>query len=228
MRRLLEGCKAVLEKNEEIPESRSGPVHIAQSFSDLGNTYYSEGKPELALRYYEQALALLEPIGTSIDIAMCLNNIGTVYHTQGNLKRALGSYERALALLESGSNPQANDPKAIAICLNNIGTVYHSQGVLEEALIYYEEALSLRKQTEDTAGIAQSLSHIGFVYQQRGQLMQAVERFVRVLDLYEHLGSELEPEVAEVLDELATCYAQLGEFEKSLAIKSRSRNRNKS
>jgi tetratricopeptide (TPR) repeat protein len=167
----------------------------------------------------KEAAKVLEQVGDPADIALSLNNIGAIYNTQGKLEQALNCFEQARALFE-----QVGDPADIALSLNNIGAIYRKQGKLEQALNYYERARALFEQVGNPADIALSLNNIGYVYQMQVKLEQAIEHYARSLHLYESLGKGFESDVAHELESSASCYAQLGEYQKSLIYERRAQD----
>ena len=58
---------------------------VADSYRNIGNVYYSQGKYEEALVQYQKALAIdLAVHGQDhLDVAKSYNNIGIVYRNQG-------------------------------------------------------------------------------------------------------------------------------------------------
>ena len=112
----------------------------------------------------------------------------------------------------------------ILLSLNNIGTIYDRQGKLEQALDYNKRALAFREQVGDPADIANSLNKIGDIYDRQGKLEQAVDLYTRSLNSYESLGQWFESDVADELESLASCYAKLGEQQKSLTYIGRAQN----
>jgi tetratricopeptide (TPR) repeat protein len=209
--RALDEALNYFERALTLFELVGNPTDIATSLNNIGEIYRQQGKLEEALGYHERALALREQVGNPADIATSLNNIGSIYHHQGKLEEALSYYERALAYDE-----QVGNPTDIATSLNNIGDVYQERGKLEEALSYYERSLALKEQVGNPADIALSLHNIGGIDRQQEKWEQAIEQYSKALGLYEDLGLGFESDVADELEALAICYAELGDFEKAL------------
>jgi len=207
----LEEALSYFERALAYDEQVGNPADIAASLNNIGGIYQDQGNLEEALSYFERALALVEQVGNPAEIATLLNNIGGIYQDQGNLEEALSYFERALAYDE-----QVGNPADIAASLNNIGGIYQDQGNLEEALSYFERALALVEQVGNPADIALSHHNIGFIYEEQEKWEQAIEPYEKALSLYERSGEGFESYMADELEALATCYAELGETEKAL------------
>ena len=192
-----------------LKERVGNPTDLAFAFSNLGTIYQQQEKFEQALSYYERALALSEQVGNPSTIAVSLSNLGTIYRQQEKFEQALSYYERALALFEL-----VGDTVAIARSLLYIAVIYYNQEKLEQALSYFLHALPLLGQVSNSDSIALSLNYIGIIYSKQEKWEQAIESFEEALSLYEHLGRGFEPHVAQELESLVFCYAQLGDSEK--------------
>ncbi len=214
------------ERALALPEGVGNSSSTADSLDNIGGIYRRQGKLEQSLSYHERALALRERVGDPIYIATSFNNIGAVYHAQGEMGKALQFFERALALLEG-----VEYPAGLAACLDNIGRIYHELGQLEQALSHHKRALSFREQIGNLAEQASTFNNIGFIYFLQKKFELALSYYERALSIREQLGhpapialshnNGFETDVADQLEELGVCYAQLGENEKSSAYKSR-------
>jgi CHAT domain-containing protein len=110
------------------------------------------GRPEPALGYYEQALAMYRrlypeakyPAGHP-HLARSLNNLGGVLQAMGRPEPALGYYEQALAMRRR-LYPEAKYPAGhphLARSLGNVGFVLQAMGRSEAALGYQEQAVAM-------------------------------------------------------------------------------------
>ncbi|WP_143140734.1 tetratricopeptide repeat-containing protein kinase family protein [Nannocystis exedens] len=112
--------------------------------NNLGTLYTAEGRPELAQRAFERALAIkAEVFGADHpQYAHSLNNLGSVLLAQGRLEAARAHFERATALLRAAFGP--HHPQ-VALGLNNIAATYIQAGDWAGAEPYveaYYEALA--------------------------------------------------------------------------------------
>jgi tetratricopeptide (TPR) repeat protein len=102
----------------------------AESYNNLGNALYREGKLAEATDAYEQARRLLP------DKPEILYNLGAILHEQGDLERAADYYRQVLHL-----SPASIEAR------HNLATALKEQGLLDEAVIQFRE--TLRLQPED-------------------------------------------------------------------------------
>jgi len=205
---------------QALPLSKQvgNPDATAQLLSTIGDIYSQQGKLEQALSSLEQALDYYKQVGDPAVIAQLLNDLGSHYYEQGKLEQALDYLEQALPLSE-----QIGNPAATAQLLSTIGDIYSQQGKLEQALSSLERALPLSEKLGNPEVTAQFLNNIGFLYSQQGKLKLAIERYTKALSLYESLGPNFVSEVADQLEDLATCYTELGDFKKSIDYETRVR-----
>ena len=156
----------------------------------IGRSYYSIGRPQQSLDYYNQMLAV-KRIKDSFGEVIILNNIGAVYRSISQAQEALKHFNQALLLLRQAKSARlkangANNSVAIymeAITLNNIGAVYNSIGQPQEALKYYGQALPIQRDTGSRKGEATTLNNIGAVYQSMSQPQEALRYFNQALPI---------------------------------------------
>jgi tetratricopeptide (TPR) repeat protein len=99
----------------------------AESYNNLGNALYREGKLTEATKAYERAMRLLP------DMPEILYNLGAILHEQGDLDRAVDCYRQVLRV----------NPASVEAC-HNLATALKEQGHLDEAVSQFRETLRLR------------------------------------------------------------------------------------
>jgi len=96
------------------------------------------GKPEEALKLFQEALEINKKNKYEEGIANVFNNIGLAHSKLRETDQALNYYERALKI-----NKKIGYKEGMATNLGNIGLVYITLGKSEEAIKYYQEALEI-------------------------------------------------------------------------------------
>ncbi|MFW9915265.1 MAG: tetratricopeptide repeat protein [Candidatus Thorarchaeota archaeon] len=184
-----------------------------------GCFYQQKGEFDVALKYFQESLALCDEIGSKSDISLAQNGIGTTYWRKGELDKALKYFQTSLALRQEVGNKQD-----IAGSLNNIGNIHWQRGDLDQALECYQESLALREEVGNKQHIAMSLNNIGNIYDAKGELSKALEFHQRSLALREELGNK--QHIAMSLNNLGAIYWLKGDlvqaldhFNQSLAIR---------
>jgi tetratricopeptide (TPR) repeat protein len=132
----------------------------------------------LALKAYNQALALRREIGAKKDIANTLISIGSLMEDRGDYDKALDLYKESLQ-----TQRDMGDAALQAVCLNNIGSVYLAKGQSEDALTYYQQALQLREKLNNPVDTADTLHNLGEAYTKTAQYDQAMASYMRALQL---------------------------------------------
>ncbi len=157
--------QATLEKNPEC--------WLAQN--NLGNILVNVGRPQEAIKQYEQALRL-KP-----DYAETYNNLGNALAATGRTEEAIKQYEQALRI-----QPDYNE------AYNNLGTTLVDAGRAEEAIKYFEQALRIKPNDAEThynLGIA--LVNVGRVEEGIKQYEQALRLKSDYAEAHNNLGIAL-------------------------------------
>jgi len=141
-------CKA-------IQISPSGPM-----YSNLGLVFQAQGKLDLAVASYSQALSL------NPDYAEVYNNLGNAFYAQGKLDAAVESYHGALALKPDYAEAH-----------NNLGVALLAQGIFDAAVESYLQALSLKPD------YAEAYSNLGNALKDQGWLDEAVACYRKAFTL---------------------------------------------
>ena len=73
---------------------------VATSFNGIGSVYCDWGQHDKAIKYYEEALAIVKGLGMEAEVAIQLGNIGSVYYLQGKYKTAIKYYTESVKIKE--------------------------------------------------------------------------------------------------------------------------------
>jgi len=119
------------------------PLHLAKSLLAMATGHLEQGRPELALKRYEQAFKIKSrSLGDNHpDVAESLSNMAIVYESMGKLDQALERHEQALWIQVAALGPI--HPR-VATCVSNLGHVYAKQDNLDQAMKQHEQALDIR------------------------------------------------------------------------------------
>jgi CHAT domain-containing protein len=110
----------------------------AGTLNNIGKVYDSLGEKQEALKYYNQALALLRAVGDRGGEATALNNIGKVYYSLGEKQEALKYYNQALPLRRA-----VGDKGGEASTLFSMAVLQRKQGNLPQALTKIQAAIDI-------------------------------------------------------------------------------------
>jgi tetratricopeptide (TPR) repeat protein len=169
---------------EAMLKARGG--ELVALFDLIGVCHYTRGRPENALRAFEESARLAEQFGDEEGKPPALGNIGAIYHDRGDLDKALQYKEEAWA-----KSHGLGDQWAEAVYLGNIGNILRDNGDFDRALKYHERALEISRDLKDRLGEATDLANIGSIYRDKGGLDKALRYDREALALARRIGYRL-------------------------------------
>jgi HTH-type transcriptional regulator, quorum sensing regulator NprR len=123
---------------------------------NLGNTYMELGGHAEAGRWYQKALALLEPTED-------LHRLGVVYLQLGVTHRERGDYDTALSHLTRAEHlfGVLQDTRLLGWAHTSIGITFLAREEVDKAITHLEESLRIKERIGDDAGRGRSLTELG-------------------------------------------------------------------
>ncbi len=147
-------------------------------------------KYELALNFYQQALAVLKTLDDKTDKknleAATLQNIGFVYLKQGNYQQALELLQQSLTITKPLGNKRAE-----GVILGNIGEVYFEQRQYEQAGKYYQQSLVILQEFGNQTERANALNNIGYLLEKQNQPELAIAFFKQSVNVRESIRKNI-------------------------------------
>ncbi len=180
-----------------------------QALMTMGIANYYLGEYRLALRNYQDSLALGQMIGDASNSARALSNIGVIYFIWGEHDKALDYYNQALAL-----HQEMDDKAGSAPIINNVANVHHTAGNFEQALIYYKKSMALYQELEMTGMVASSHNNIGLLLYDHGDYSDALEHLETALALGETIHEK--PGMALSLTNIGLVLEKQGQLAEAL------------
>jgi len=174
-----------------------------------GEDALNDGKFELALRYFTQALSKAKSNQNIGQIIISHQNIGNVYSDWGNNAKALENYQTAIVISE-----QSDNQKALAQGYNLIGIVYFNQGDYLLAERNYLEALGINIRISNLTGKQKNYNNLGQLQFHRGHYTKALRYFESSLKLAREAKNQLE--INRTLNNMATSYYMLGNYPQAI------------
>jgi tetratricopeptide (TPR) repeat protein len=162
---------------------KAAGAQLVPIYNQIGVCHYIQGRPDDALRDFDESARRARQYGDERGRAPALGNIGVILHDCGEFFNALNSMNEALSLVR-----RFEDRRAAMPYLCNIGNVHRDQGELDKALRFHEEALALSRMNGDRPGVASSLGNIGSVYCDQDRLDEALPRCVQALAISRETG----------------------------------------
>ncbi len=162
-------CKALRE---------SEGSHVVATLNNMAGMYQTTGRPQAALRLYQQALSIAREMGDRAGEATTLNNMAAVYYMIDCPQDALRLFEQALSIIK-----EVGDRAGEATTLNNMANVYGEMGRPQEALRLFEQSLLITKEVGDRVGVATTLNNMAAVYQATDRPQDALRLFEQALPM---------------------------------------------
>ncbi len=206
-------CSSAPKKTETVTVSKNR----AAEATDIGNAYFRQGRYDLALRFFTQALDSNTSVDNEEGIIQSSNSIGKVYMTMGAIDAAEEIFTSALSRAKSGS------AELFFLTSNNLGELYLQKGEPAKALATFEQVLALPSGATSGASSgarASGLSdlqravlyhNMGAAHKNLGDLAKAREDLEKSLAI--NLAKKLTEETAADYYMLASLDSKQGDLE---------------
>jgi serine phosphatase RsbU (regulator of sigma subunit) len=178
---------------------------IGSSIIHLGETYYSAGRYDSALYYFENSRSV---ISANVEFSVSLNYLGRIYAEKDDFQKAIQYHQDALEMaMEENSSVQV-----LEIYLG-LATTWFKQGSIMKAIDYYTQAKSLAQEigsypelSEAYGGLAASYAELSdfknaYLYSSlqnqnaRDRQRTESDHTKYLLSLYKSLEKEKEAEI---------------------------------
>jgi len=175
----------------------------------IADVYSESDDNEMAVKFYKDAIDLLENSGDSINLASVQYNFGDHYLKQKKLDSALILFDQSRKIFAAMELEQYE-----AYNLGNVGKVYAAKGDIELAELNLNKAVGVLEKFEDYLPICDFLNAMSEIYQEQGKIKKAFEFAQRSLDLAEKYG--LKDELSDSYLKLSGFYEESGDYRNSL------------
>lgn len=182
----------------------------SRAMYENGYIYRLMGKPEEALRNYNDAMGIRQHLGQKAGVAQALAEIAQIQYTQGKPDAAIASYKKAIQLQR-----EIGDKSDLSHTLLNIGGIYSDRAQYDEALKYLKESLQMQRDLHDQNYEAMCLSNIGTVYFFTARYDDALTYYQQSLQLLEKLNAN--GEIPALLYNLGDTSSRMGQFDQAVS-----------
>lgn len=198
-------------------QETDSPQLISKQISILnkiGVSFYSQRNYEQAMRYYDEAILVLEKskqenkIETNQTRLRLLSNIAAIHIQLSDYDKALSSYQTALRIEEIRF-----DDKLESSIFNNMGICYLEKGQYNLADYYFHKSLLTREKTNDKRGIAQCFNNIAKNAAQQKEFGLARKYYEAALKLGREIGNK--ESILNSLQSLSTLYHEIKDDKKA-------------
>jgi DNA-binding SARP family transcriptional activator/tetratricopeptide (TPR) repeat protein len=175
----------------QVARRAGDPDGEAQALNDLAMTHYRLKRPDQAIAYSEQTVALRRRLGDRRGEGQALSNLGIHCHAAGQLDRALACYDQSLAVLR-----ELGDRGSVGRVLGNLGGVYQDLGRFDEAAVAFQQAIAIHHEVGDAPSAGRGLSNLGELYHQIGRLNDAVGCLEQAIAIHHDVGDRYQAGVS--------------------------------
>ena len=191
---------------------------IAAATKNLAICNYVNGKSDIAIKQFIEAIKLFEELKDINELAHCYSQMGIAYYLQYQYDNALKYYDKSIELYKKTTNK-----KDLAGVYINQGISYTYVKKMDLAEINYNEALKIYQEINYEPGFAPAYNSLAKIYYAKKEYAKAIS-YYKLAEQYS-LKSNNKYHLITNYNSLATCYKELKEYEiaknyseKSIAI----------
>jgi two-component sensor histidine kinase len=179
---------------------------IAAATKNLAICNYVNGKSDIAIKQFIEAIKLFEDLKDINELAHCYSQMGIAYYLQYQYDNALKYYEKSIELYKKTTNK-----KDLAGVYINQGISYTYVKKMDLAEINYNEALKIYQEINYEPGFAPAYNSLAKIYYARKDYNKAIS-YYKLAEQYS-LKSNNKYHLITNYNSLATCYKELKEYE---------------
>ena len=195
------------EPARQLAQETGSGDQLAKSIFFLGKAYDALGDKNLAINYFEQALALTNKRALQFEI---LYFMAKTYMYSGRNEEAEPYLLQALQMQKENG-----DKNYQARVLQSLGNNAAMANDLTQALAYYNQGITLAQTTNNREREAGLISMIAYSYLQMGYYTSALENYQRVLKISQSQGDPVN--ITESLTGIGHVYQGMKAYDKSIA-----------
>lgn len=182
----------------------------AQSLKYKAISYDIQGRSNMAIDFYLEALLLLEDLQDTLGISKLKNNLGIAYKNLNDLNAARRFYQESIAIKEL-----LGDERGVAYGLNNVGELYQKEEDFEAALVYFERSNKILDSLGDDRGRSVTLSNLAVTHLELGHYEITEKYILASMKIDQVLQDHYSLAVSHMF--LARTYAGLGRLNEGFA-----------
>lgn len=190
---------------------------IASGYGRVSEDLMIQGRPEEALEYAKNSIAICEANHLDGELFYSLRSAGDACIADHKPDKALKYYDKARELgISLGEHPAS-----LASITNSRGNAYKRLGRYKEALVDYRECLAIAKKSNFADGVAAATANLGETNLLMGNFAEALPYQLETVRLAEASGNM--SNLVENYQHTSTIYSKLGRFEEALGYERKSR-----
>jgi tetratricopeptide (TPR) repeat protein len=161
--------------NQEIRQDNDA---LIDSFTRLGNFFYSQSQFSEAITVHQKSLDLAEKLQDKQRESTALGNLGLNYEALRQFEHAITFYRKTLEIARATDN-ESNESTS----LGNLGNTYYSLQDYQQAIRFYQQAIGIKRQIGDKQGESIFLGSLGLTYFRLKEYQRAIDFHQQALNL---------------------------------------------
>lgn len=188
---------------------------IAAATKNLAICSYVNGKSDIAIKQFIEAIKLFEELKDINELAHCYSQMGIAYYLQYQYDNALKYYDKSIELYKKTTNK-----KDLAGVYINQGISYTYVKKMDLAESNYNEALKIYQDINYEPGFAPAYNSLAKIYYAKKDYNKAIS-YYKLAEQFS-LKSNNKYHLITNYNSLATCYKELKEYETAQAYSEKS------
>lgn len=194
-------CSTAPKKSDSVITMKTQAAQDAT----YGESYYRQGRYELALQFLTLSLSEYTSVDDAEGIIATYNSIGKTYMATGSLDMAEDILLKARERAREASQPLLFDSSI------NLGELYLAKADAQQALSIFEEALAMPEKARTQAQTAVLYHDMGTAQKNLGDATKALAYYAQSLEI--NLAQKLAAEAASDYYMIASVHSLAGRFD---------------
>ncbi|HEY9631710.1 MAG TPA: tetratricopeptide repeat protein [Coleofasciculaceae cyanobacterium] len=157
----------------------------AWALNGLGSLYWHVRQNQQALEYFQQALPIIQSVGSRHGEATVLMNLGVLYKELNQDPKAIEHLQQALPIFRAVS-----DREGEAKTLMNLGTTFNRLDQSQQAIDYFQQALYIQQEIRNRQDEALTLTNLAASYGGLKEYQKAIDYYRQALPIFRELGNQ--------------------------------------
>ena len=166
---------------------------------------------DLALQFFQRAIALAMPAGLREELAISWSGIGNIHSQRAEYPEAITSLERAEDLYREIDDRSGEGRVALAI-----GGIHGRQGDFAQSALYFQKALDIHHERGNRRGAATATSNLGIIHFRTGDPLLGLRLLREGMESAIELGDRYG--VARALGNIGVVYRNLGRYDEAIDV----------
>ncbi len=186
------------EKNSDLSVRSAVYRKIAEAFKKVNDD-------EMAITYYNKALAIEEKMGKEESIATVYEDLANTYYNAGDFQNSLTTFEKSLSLKE-----KSGDKAGASKVMSDIANVYETTYDYKNAIDYYQRSAKIKESIQDESGLKDVEDNLGDVYYKQKLLTSSIGSYEKTVAIIQKLN--MDEALGSVYNKLGVAHYEMGNY----------------